>query len=164
MSSSILVRVTCDAVCVSVRIDADSGEPVLTMDDPDDCSGGLLPGPIDLVRSDLGSLTGAVDHVDLGGVEPVGCDEVEEKYGFCSGRLESGRVELFLARNAGEANYGFSSTGLPRVAASGTIPRRRYVGADGLEPPTSCSQNPASVSANGVTLGGYGTCGNARDA
>ena len=122
MSSSILVRVTCDAICVSVRIDADSGEPVLTMDDPDDCRGGLLPGTIDLVRSDFGSLTETADYIDLGVVEPIGCDVADEKHGFCSGRLESGQVELFLARNVGEENYGSSSAGLPRVATSGDCP------------------------------------------
>ena len=107
-------------ICAVTALGAPGSDPLLGFDQAGTCPTGVgLPRTVEVVWGDLAAISAGAGQIDLGVVNPAACDGTVEGCLYDSLRPDPGSVDFVLVREAGAANYGYSSAGEPRVADPG---------------------------------------------
>lgn len=75
-----------------------------------------------MIWGDLRAVRFVGGAVDLGIVQQIACGRLDEGYLYDSLNPDPGQVDFILVRETGVGDYGTSSDGQPREAATGDCP------------------------------------------
>jgi hypothetical protein len=109
--------------CVAITLGAPGSDPELDGEEAGSCvPGGALARAVDLIWGDVQALSVVGGEVRLGTVTVLACGDFTEVHLFDNLKPAPGRADFYLVRETGEAAYGSSSSGLPRLPDAGDCP------------------------------------------